>query len=68
VDTTSLLLSVLFGALGLGFLVYGRKAGRLVPALAGLALMVVPYFIANTVILLSVCIALTAVPFLLRDN
>jgi hypothetical protein len=67
-DTVSLLLSVLFGALGLGFLVYGRKAGRLVPAVAGLALMIVPYFISNTVMLLSVCIALTAVPFLLRDT
>jgi hypothetical protein len=67
-DTTSLLLSVLFGALGLGFLVYGRKAGRLVPAVVGLALMVVPYFISNTVVLVSVCIALTAVPFLLRNH
>ena len=67
-DTVSLLLSVLFGALGLGFLVYGRKAGRLVPAIVGLALMVVPYFISNTVLLLSVCIALTVMPFLLRDT
>jgi hypothetical protein len=66
-DTTSLMLSVLFGALGMGFLVYGKKAARLVPVIVGLALMVLPYFIPNTVILLIVCIALTAVPFLLRD-
>jgi hypothetical protein len=66
-DTTSLMLSVLFGAIGMGFLVYGKKAGRLVPVVAGLALMVVPYFIANNVLMGGVCIALSAAPFLLRD-
>jgi hypothetical protein len=61
------MLSVLFGALGVGFLMYGKKAGRLVPIVAGLALMVIPYFIPNTIILLVVCAGLTAMPFLLRD-
>jgi hypothetical protein len=51
----------------MGFLVYGKKAARLVPFIDGLALMIVPYFIPNNVILLGVCIALTALPFLLRD-
>jgi hypothetical protein len=46
---------------------YGKKAGRLVPIVAGLALMLVPYFIASVVILLVVCLALTAMPFLIRN-
>ena len=66
-DTNSLMLSVLFGALGMGFLMYGKKAGRLVPIVVGLALMIIPYFIPNAVILLIVCVALSAVPCLLRN-
>jgi hypothetical protein len=67
-DTTSLMLSMLFGTVGVGFVMYAKKAGRLLPAIVGLALMVLPYFIPNVVVLLVVCIVLTAVPFVLRDT
>jgi hypothetical protein len=66
-DTTSLMLSVLFGAIGMGFLVYGKKAGRLIPIVAGLGLMIIPYTISNNYILTGVCAGLTAMPFLMRD-
>ena len=66
-DVTSLMLSMLFGSLGLGYLVFGRKAGRFVPAIVGIALMFVPYFISSVVVLLITCIGLAAVPFILRD-
>jgi hypothetical protein len=66
-DSTSLMLSMLFGTFGMGFLMYGKKAGQMVPILVGLALMVLPYFIANTIALLIVCCSLTAVPFVLRE-
>ena len=65
-DTTVLMLSLLFGALGMGFLMYGKKAGRPVPMIAGLALMLIPYFIPNLVILSIVCCGLTALPWVLR--
>jgi hypothetical protein len=42
---SSLLLGVLFGSVGLGFFIYGRRQRAVVPLLCGLALMVVPYFI-----------------------
>jgi hypothetical protein len=67
-DTTSLMLSMLFGAFGTGFLMYGKKAGQLVPILVGLALMVCPYFLPNVGVMLIVCLILTAVPFLLRGE
>jgi len=39
----------------MGFFVYGKKKqGRLVPLICGLALMVYPYFIENTVIVVVV--------------
>ena len=65
-DSTSLFLSLLFGAIGMGMLMYGKKAGRMVPLGAGLALMVIPYCIPNAIALLIVCCLLTAMPWLLR--
>jgi len=61
------MLSFLFGTVGMGFLMYGKKAGQPLPACVGLALMICPYFIPHAGILLLVCLALTAVPFLLRN-
>ena len=65
-DTTTIMLSLLFGTVGLGFLMYGKNAGRVVPMAAGLALTVCPYFISSVLALLVVCTALVAVPFFLR--
>jgi hypothetical protein len=67
-DMNTILLSLLFGAVGMGFLMYGKKMAAMVPMLAGVALMVVPYFISNLIILALVGLALTAVPFVLRTE
>ena len=65
--TVSLLMwGVLFGAIGLGFFVYGKKQGALAPLVCGLGLMVVPYFIDNTFALVAVGVVLVAAPFLIR--
>jgi hypothetical protein len=65
-DSTSLILSLLFGMVGMGFAAYGKNAGRVVPIGVGLLLMGVPYFISSVMILLIVCLALTIVPFAVR--
>lgn len=46
---------------------YGRKAGRMVPLVAGGLLMVVPYFIPNWIAQLVLCAAITLLPWALRD-
>jgi hypothetical protein len=65
-DTSSLLWGLLFGSIGLGFLIYGRKQKAVVPLVCGLALMTFPYFISNTILLITIGIALMAVPYFLR--
>jgi hypothetical protein len=66
-DATSLMLSMLFGTFGFGFVLYAKKEGKLLPAVAGAALMIIPYFISNVPILVIVCLGLTALPFVFRD-
>jgi len=66
-DMNLLMASMLFGAIGMGMLMYGKKAGRPVPLIAGLALVTIPYFIPNLLILSVVCCVLTALPWVLRQ-
>ena len=66
-DSNLLMLSLLFGSIGMGMMMYGKKAGRMVPMGAGLGLMVIPYCIPNAIALLIVCCIITAVPWFLRN-
>jgi hypothetical protein len=66
-DATSLTISLLFGLVGMAFFMYGKSMGRMIPLGAGVLLMVVPYFIANVIALLIVCVALTVAPFFVHE-
>ena len=57
---------MLFGSVGLGFFMYGRKQRVVVPLICGLVLMVFPYFIANTILLVAIGVALMALPYFVR--
>ena len=61
-----LLWGVLFSSIGLGFFVYGKKQSRLVPLVAGLALMIYPYFVDTVPLLLGVGVALITLPYFIR--
>jgi len=66
-EGTSLLLwGVLFGAIGLGFIAYGKKQKAIVPLFSGIALLTFPYFVSNTYMLVTIGVALVALPYFLR--
>jgi hypothetical protein len=65
-DTSSLLWGLLFGSIGLGFLIYGRKQRAVVPLVCGLALMIFPYFVSNTILLITIGVVLIALPYFFR--
>jgi len=67
-EMNQLLLSLLFGTIGLGMFIYGKKAMRFVALGAGLGLMIVPYFISNLLLMSGVCVALMALPWVIRDE
>ena len=64
--TPTLLWGLLFSSIGLGYFLYGKKQRAAVPLICGLAMMVYPCFVPNTVALVAVGIALAAVPYFLR--
>ncbi len=65
-STTVLLLNVLLGSIGAGYMVYGRRNNHLLATICGLLLMVVPALISAPLPLLLAGSAVMAVPFLLR--
>ena len=65
-NTSSLLWGLIFGSVGLGFFMYGKKQNALVPLACGLALMIFPYFVSNTLLLVAIGAALMAFPYFIR--
>lgn len=66
-DPATLLWGVLFGAIGMGFFVYGKKQGVLVALLCGLALMVLPWIVSGVWTLPLAGFVLVALPFVWRS-
>ncbi|MFT7652918.1 MAG: hypothetical protein ACI9ON_002526 [Limisphaerales bacterium] len=64
---TWLLWGLIFGSIGLGYVIYGRKQKNTVVFLSGLALMVFPYFVSGTLALVGVGILLICVPFVIKQ-
>lgn len=64
--SSTLFWSVVFGSLGMGYCVYGRRQHALVPFLSGVALIVAPYFVRDSVLLVALCLALAAAPFVIK--
>ena len=57
---TGLFLSLLVSSVGVGFFIYGKKQNRVPQLVAGILLLVYPYFIADTWIMLGIGVAILA--------
>jgi hypothetical protein len=66
VNAATLLWSVLFSSIGLGYFLYGRKQRSVVPFLCGIALMGYSYFLDSSLVIVAVGSLLVAVPYFIR--
>ncbi len=57
---------IVFGAVGLGYFVYGKKQRVVVPFLVGVALMVLPYLVESSLLLVMLGIGIAAIPYFVR--
>jgi hypothetical protein len=64
---TQLFLSLLFGSIGIGYLIYGKKRKRIAAMAAGLILCAFPYFVSNVLLLVGIGIVLVILPFVIRE-
>jgi hypothetical protein len=57
-DAGSFLASLLVSSIGFVLFVYGRKMTRIPHALAGLVLLVFPYFVPSAILVLAIAVAI----------
>ena len=61
----SLWFSVVAGAIGMGYFIYGKRQAKYVPMIAGMLLCVYPYFVESLLALSLIGLVLIAAPFLI---
>jgi hypothetical protein len=61
----SLWVSVVAGAIGMGYFIYGKRQAKYVPMIAGVLLCVYPYFVESLLALSLIGLLLIAAPFLI---
>jgi hypothetical protein len=57
---------LIFGSIGLGFFMYGKRQRSPVPMVCGLVLMVYPYFVGSTLALIAIGVVLMAIPYVVK--
>ena len=65
-STAGLLWGVVFSSLGMGYFIYGKKQKATAPFACGMALMLYPYFVTNTIMLVLVGLVLAAIPYFVK--
>ncbi|NLF97955.1 MAG: hypothetical protein GX569_14580 [Candidatus Riflebacteria bacterium] len=62
-DGTSLFLGIIWGAVGSGYFIYGKKAARAGFLLCGIGLVLLPMFVSSVIYNAVIGIALSVIPF-----
>jgi hypothetical protein len=57
---------MLFGAIGFGYFLYGRKQKVAMPFLSGVALCIFPYFVSNVYLMVLIGVVLLALPYFIK--
>ena len=65
-SVAGLIWGMLFGAIGFGYFLYGKKQKAIIPLCVGIVLCVFPYFIDNVYVLVGVGVTLIVIPYFVR--
>jgi hypothetical protein len=65
-NTATLLWGVVFGSIGTGFLLYGKRQSAPVPLICGVLLIAFPWFVTNPWAMVAIGVALMAMPKFVR--
>ena len=63
--TANLLVSVLFGAIGTGYFIYGKRQQEIVALASGAMLCIYPFFVSRILWMVLIGLVLAAAPFVL---
>jgi hypothetical protein len=66
-EGSTILIGIIAGSIGMGYMVYGKKQSKLVAFMAGLGLCGCPYVVDSLAIVISMCVLLIVAPFVFRS-
>lgn len=64
-SSTVFYMALFWGLIGMSYFVYGKKQGNFIALMAGMGLMIFPYFVSKTWVSAAVGIVLVILPFIL---
>ena len=67
-DPGYLISNLLIGCAGMGYFMYGKKAGRPYPLIAGLILCIYPWFVPSLLWMWVIAIAIVVAVYFLREQ
>ena len=65
-NSATLMWGLLFGSIGMGYLLYGKKQQRGIALLSGVVLCVLPYFVPNVFLMILIGIFFMTLPYFIR--
>ncbi|PIQ27391.1 hypothetical protein COW36_22580 [bacterium (Candidatus Blackallbacteria) CG17_big_fil_post_rev_8_21_14_2_50_48_46] len=65
-EANSLWMGLLWGSIGAGYFIYGKKQNSVLLMLLGFCLCVLPYLVGNLVLQNMIALALTGSPWLIK--
>jgi len=65
-NSNTLFASLIWGSIGFGMAIYGKKQGSLIPLLGGIALMATSYIVSSALYMSLISMAFIVAVFLLR--
>ena len=67
-NSSTVLASLVWGAIGSGFVIYGKKQRAMVPLYGGIALVATSYFVESALVMSLICVALLGAIYFFRDS
>ena len=67
-DTNFLFASLIWGSVGVGYWIYGKKQREMTPMLGGVAMIAVSYFVSSWLLMSLICIALIVAAYQLMKR
>lgn len=65
-DPSVLMWGVLYGGIGIGYFIYGKKQRHPIAFITGVSLFAIPYFIDDILLLFVAALALMVLPFVVK--
>jgi hypothetical protein len=65
-DGISIIWGFIWGTIGLGFFIYGKKNKKIIPFVSGIVLMLLPYVVPNLIFLAIISIICIGLPYFVR--